>query len=101
MAAGLLLFAIAPLQRVADKVANVALPNVAEPTAVAARPAAERADAYRGAVRMALADGVVTKAEERALAQLAQALQLGPREAFDLREGVEGEIPGSVNTSVN
>lgn len=48
-------------------------------------------DAYRAAVEMALADGVVTRAEERALARLAQACGLDHLEALDVREEVERE----------
>lgn len=92
VAAGLLLFAIRPLERVAERVADVALPEVREAPPVATASADERRAAYRDAVRMALADGIVTRPEERALASLAHALALNAPEALALREDVEREL---------
>lgn len=92
VAAGLLLFGIAPLQRMAERVADAAMPNVNEPVR---RGAAEDAAAYRAAVEMALADGVVTRQEEKALARLAERLGIGSDAAWSIREDVEREV-GSV-----
>ncbi|MGQ0536554.1 MAG: hypothetical protein ACT4PT_10830 [Methanobacteriota archaeon] len=96
LAAGALVFALAPLQRAAERVAVAAVPAEGAPVAVGrGRPAAHggpptaNRDAYRAAVEMALADGVVTRAEERSLAKLAQALGLGPEDALEVREEAE------------
>lgn len=83
--AGLLLFAIAPLQRVADRVATAAMPGVREDGFTPER----RAEFYRKAVAMALSDGRITREEERHLAAIAEDLALGHTEALRLREEVE------------
>lgn len=84
-AAGTLVFAMAPLQRVAERIATSAVPLAAD----ASSAVTERTEAYRSAVAMALADGVLTRDEERHLAKLATALRLGHEEALTIREGVE------------
>ncbi|MBW3582606.1 MAG: TerB family tellurite resistance protein [Euryarchaeota archaeon] len=89
-AAGALVFAIAPLQRAADRLAAKAVP-VAEPSSLAR-------DTYRHAVRVAFADGTMSRDEERALARLQQGLGLGPEEALDVRDEIEAER-GPVRTS--
>ncbi|HLE96634.1 MAG TPA: hypothetical protein VI997_04620 [Candidatus Thermoplasmatota archaeon] len=87
VAAGLLLFAIAPLQRMAERVADRAMPGVTDLRALA--EASGKEEAYRAALEMALADRVITRHEERALAKLAHELGIpGPR-ALDLREEAE------------
>lgn len=93
--AGLMLFAIAPIQRIADHVADVAMPRVRQREA--AMPAAKRADFYRLALEMALSDRVITRAEERHLAALAEQLGLSHTEALALREAVERESQASVS----
>ncbi|HET6404534.1 MAG TPA: hypothetical protein VFH78_07795 [Candidatus Thermoplasmatota archaeon] len=85
--AGLLLFAIAPLQRMADRVAAAALPDVREDL-----PADRRMRFYRLAVTMALSDGALTRAEEQHLAQLAEELGLRHTEALAVRQDVEREL---------
>ncbi|MBI4392392.1 MAG: hypothetical protein HY556_01155 [Euryarchaeota archaeon] len=89
VAAGLLLFAIAPLQRAADRIANAAMPNVHEAQEFRAGDKTSQLKAYRAAVEMALADGVITRAEERSLATVAHELGLSPLETLTVREEVE------------
>jgi hypothetical protein len=80
VAAGGLVFALAPLQRLADRVAQRAVPL----------PVTKDAHAtYRDAVELALADGLVNRAEERALARLATQLGLDPERALAIREETE------------
>lgn len=84
--AALMLFAIAPLQRAAEVVANTALPGVHTPRRIGAT---EDETAYRHAVEMALADGIVTRHEEKALNHLAERLGLPAARAWEIREEVE------------
>lgn len=85
LTAGLLLFAISPIQRVAERVASVAVPTVLT------RDEKKR-DLYGLAVSVALADGLVTREEERHLARLAEELHLGHAEALEIRERLEREM---------
>lgn len=81
VAAGLLLFAIHPLQRLSDRFANRAMPNVqASPKYVQRR----KADVYRDAVESLLTDGVLTRKERALLDQL--------RSKLDLDLGVAADI---------
>ncbi|HVM45332.1 MAG TPA: hypothetical protein VM582_05300 [Candidatus Thermoplasmatota archaeon] len=82
MAAGALLFALAPLQRVAERVADAAMPRVKETDE--SRMVRKR-EVYRAAVESALHDGVVTAREHVPLAH-----QLG-LSAGDAR-ALEGEV---------
>lgn len=84
--AGLMLFAIAPIQRAADRVADVALPR----RALDAREA--QLETYRLALQLALADRVITRAEERHLAHLAQHLGIPHVDALDARYAVEVQL---------
>lgn len=81
-AAGALLFALAPLQRVAERVATAAVPLVDDERS---------ANVYRHALRAAMRDGSLSRDEERHLAALADELGLPAREALRLREEVEAE----------
>lgn len=75
-AAGLLLFAIQPLQRAADRVADVALPRVAAtPEYLASR----RLEVYRAAVESAIEEGGID-AKERAILDRLQAKLGLPRQ---------------------
>jgi hypothetical protein len=94
-AAGALVFAIAPLQRVADRIAEKAVPVAASSPAPAPAPsvAPDRALlAYRAAVHAALADGRMTPAEEDHLAEVAHQLALSPRDALRIRREVERAV---------
>ncbi|HVL88470.1 MAG TPA: hypothetical protein VM681_10785 [Candidatus Thermoplasmatota archaeon] len=91
-AAALLVFAIAPLMQFADRVAHAAVPVGSPTTATpAGTPASRRQDVYRAAVRYAIREGRVTRAEERHLADLAAELGIDASTALSLRETVEKE----------
>ncbi|MBI4392388.1 MAG: hypothetical protein HY556_01135 [Euryarchaeota archaeon] len=72
-AAGLLVFAIAPLQRAAEKVASAAMPGV---KSVGEMSSEERARVYREAVAGAWADGNLSREEREMLERLAASLGL-------------------------
>lgn len=88
--AGLLLFALGPIQRAAERVANAAMPHV-QNTEEYRR--GRKADCYKSAVAMALKDRVVTREEERTLALLADELGISSSRALELREEVERQMP--------
>ncbi|HEV8360388.1 MAG TPA: histidine kinase N-terminal 7TM domain-containing protein [Candidatus Thermoplasmatota archaeon] len=83
-AAGMLVFAMAPLQRVADRVATAAMPLGKEPHAMSGD---ERAAVYRDNARVAWADGAIDKSERAMLDRLRASLGLGVEEAVR----IEGE----------
>jgi uncharacterized membrane protein YebE (DUF533 family) len=85
----MLVFALAPLQRVADRVATAAVPLAAAAAVPVAASDVAHARAYRAAVRAALADGDVTRDEEAHLADVAQELGIGAADALRLRREVE------------
>lgn len=87
--AGLLLFALAPIQRVAERVANAALPGVEDSSGWRSQ---KKEDSFRFAVRMALADKMLSREEERGLAKLALDLGIDGVRALELREEVEREL---------
>ncbi len=86
-AAGALVFAMAPLQRVAERLAEKAVPPITPPSPMA--DATRAAATYQAAVRAALRDGRVTRNEEVHLAEVAELLGLGPRDATRLRHEIE------------
>jgi hypothetical protein len=93
-AAGLLVFAMAPLQRAAERVATAAIPVAGGPSpgpSVPPPPRSSREAVYKDAVRLALRDRVLTLEEERALARLGEHLGFATSEALALREAVEAE----------
>jgi hypothetical protein len=81
LAAGCLVFAIAPLQRFYDKVADAAMPGVDDSPEYRE---ARRREIYKNAVMSAMQDGVVTEAERDVLASLASDLGLTPRDTLAL-----------------
>lgn len=83
LAAGALVFALAPLQRMADLLAAKTVP------AAQATASPDLEAQYRTAVRMALADGAITREEERQLAELMEESGLAPTRAFEIREQLE------------
>ncbi|HVL88471.1 MAG TPA: hypothetical protein VM681_10790 [Candidatus Thermoplasmatota archaeon] len=85
-AAGLLVFAIAPLQRAADRLAQAAVPGDD------LRRAAGKEDAFRTAARFALRDHRLSTEEELALAHLSDELGLSHRRALELRNEVEADL---------
>ncbi len=86
-ATALLIFAFAPLQRLAARVTDSALPHVRD---TAEYRLVRKREVYRAAVESALMDGGITTKERRVLATLADELGLTGREAFD----VEAEASG-------
>lgn len=82
LAAGALVFAIAPLSSLADRLAEKAVP-VAGPASVDGS-----VDAYRRAVRLAMRGGI-TREEEHDLAFLADRLGVGAKRALEVREELE------------
>jgi hypothetical protein len=81
----LFFFALAPLQRLSERLADAAFPRVRDPRAT---PPAGRLDAYRQAAELLLADGVLTPQKERALAALADELEIGAINALEVRQHV-------------
>lgn len=79
IAAGAMLFAVAPLQRVAERLARVDR----------APPDDRAADVYREAVELTLLDRAITPREERHLAHLAERLGLAAGSAMDIRLAVQ------------
>lgn len=94
VAAGLLVFAMAPLQRAAERLAEKAVPigeqDAPEQRGVAAVPSSATV-AYKAALRAAMRDGTVTRREERHLAEVARALGVDPVQAHEWRDEVERE----------
>jgi hypothetical protein len=84
-AAGLLVFAMAPLQRAAERVASAAMPGVKPAGAMSSD---ERARAYRELARGAWADGVLTGDERKLLRIAREQLRLSAEDA----EGIEREF---------
>lgn len=92
LAAGALVFALAPLSRVADRLAEKAVP-----VTVAARPHASdgdrREEVFLKAARLALRGGL-SRDEEVHLAELAEELGIGAGRAAAMLREVEGERAG-------
>ncbi|HVL49014.1 MAG TPA: hypothetical protein VM889_10695 [Candidatus Thermoplasmatota archaeon] len=77
-AAGFLVFALAPLQRLAERVSDRAMPQVNEtPAYVTFR----KMEVYKAAVEEVLTDGAVSDKERRILDRLRLQLGLGPDDA--------------------
>lgn len=85
LAAGVLLFAIAPLQRLADRVSDAAMPRVKDTQEY--RTVRKR-EVYRAALESAIEDGDITDKERSMLATLADQLQLTSAEALRLERQV-------------
>lgn len=86
LAAGLLVFALAPLQRLTDRLATRVVP-VIEP----AHASRTQEPAYRVAVRLALRDPRLSPAEEVQLFRVAEALGGPAGRAMEIRHEVERE----------
>lgn len=82
---GLVLFAIAPLQRFGERIANAALPHVHDTAAYRDHRAREL---YAAAWEAAMKDGNVTDRERDVLATLQEKLGLKPTEALAIERGV-------------
>jgi hypothetical protein len=94
-AAGALVFAMAPLQRAAERLAKKAVPIEGDPPStprsLADTKRAEHEDAYQRALRLALRDRVLAREDERELVLIASRLGIAPERAFVLRDEVEAE----------
>lgn len=82
--AGTFVFAASPIQRAMERTSQ----QHPKPGAAASGSAA---DGYRAALRAAMRDGILTRREERHLAEVAMALGISPVQALDLRDEVERE----------
>lgn len=91
VAAGALVFALAPLQRLAGRISEATLPDVEDTPAYRERRGRE---IYAAAVESALIDGVITDAERDVLATLADQLDLSAGEARALERDVAGATGG-------
>lgn len=87
VAAGLMLFAINPLQRVGERVADRALPNVKP---LDQRTAGERAALYNAMVESAWQDGALSRAEGRVLDVARQRLGISLEQAHQIEAAVRG-----------
>lgn len=90
VAAGLLLFALRPIERAADRFADKAMPRVRDDEEY--RTVRKR-DVYRAAVASALQDGAFTEKERDVLATLAQELGLGPAEMRAIERDARADAP--------
>ena len=91
VAAGVLLFAAAPLQRAVEGLAGRQV-AIVDPGRGAS---AHAEDAYRDALRLAMHDGAITPEEERHLASLADRLGVTYGQAVRLRAEVDVELRGA------
>lgn len=90
VAAGTLVFALSPLQRAAERLADRAMPDVrATPDYLQFR----RFEIYRGAVEHALSDGSVTPDERALLDRLRRDLAIPPADAAALESDLLGRTP--------
>lgn len=103
--AGLLLFAISPIQRAAERIANAAVPlQAAAPIPAAATTPRDleigltqrerRESSYREAVRLALRDRPLSAHERVHLYRLADDLGIGAGRAAEIQHDVEREARG-------
>jgi hypothetical protein len=86
--AGLMLFAISPMQRVAERVAATAVPARTEATGLEGR----KAEIYKAALEGALQDGVVTDRERTMLQRLQLELGIANAEARTLEADVRTAV---------
>lgn len=92
VAAGLLLFALAPLQRMAERISDAAMPrvhNTAEYRTVRKR------EVYLAAVESAMEDGNITERERSVLATLADQLGLGAKETLQIEREARIAVGGA------
>lgn len=85
VAAGLLLFALAPLQRMAERVSDAAMPRVRDTEEYRT---VRKHEVYLAAVESAMGDGELTEKERNVLATLADQLGLGVKETLELERRV-------------
>lgn len=89
VAAGLLLFALNPLQRWSERLANVALPHVHESEEYARF---RRLELYKAALEEMLADGTLSPKDQRVLAGLRKKLTIADSVAANLERDVRAML---------
>ncbi len=89
LAAGVLIFFLAPLQRLADRVASTAVPHSG--AAVSEADKERRRSLYRSTVERFLDDGSIGDQEAQELADLAEELDIGAGTARRIQQEVEGQ----------
>lgn len=92
LAAGALLFAIAPLQRIADRIADAAMPKVHD---TAEYRTVRKHEVYQAAVESLLEDGEITEKDRRTLATLQDQLGLMARDAHRVESLVRNGSKGA------
>ncbi len=98
IAAGLLLFALSPLQRFGHKIANAAMPDVVP---IGLRTKAERLDLYRHQLEIAWMDGRLTRKEALLLDTFRSRLGLSPEEAAGLQHSLAAAVPARLGRGVH
>lgn len=92
LGAGLLVFAIAPLQRLADRFSNAAMPGVRDTEEYRL---VRKRDVYRAAVESALVDGNLSEKDRGVLATLADELGLTNRDASAIQAQTARRLGGA------
>ncbi|MBI4392315.1 MAG: hypothetical protein HY556_00760 [Euryarchaeota archaeon] len=88
VATGALVFALAPLQRAADRIADKAMPRVSDD---AEYRTVRKREVYAAAVESALEEGDIRPKERGMLATLADQLGLGPKEMHEIEVEARSE----------
>jgi hypothetical protein len=91
LAAGALVFAIAPLQRFADRLGDAAMPRVQD---TAEYRTVRKREVYRAAVESALEESGISVKERGMLATLAEQLGVGPKEMHDIERDAQSARAG-------
>lgn len=89
LASGALLLVVHPLQRIATRVSDVAMPNVQPGSDYLAY---RRLELYRAALEGAMEDGVVSLKENRSLERLREKLGIPPKDARALENDVVAQL---------
>jgi uncharacterized membrane protein YebE (DUF533 family) len=96
LAAGVLMFFLAPLQRFAEKVASTAMPNTRNTPEYAAY---RKMQVYEAAVSEAMAEGVISHKERALLAHLRDSLGISVADAEALERDVYAVGTGDFQTA--
>lgn len=97
LAAGVALFALRPIERVAARIADGAMPSVHDTEEYRL---VRKRDVYRAAWESALADGIVTDKERRVLATLQDKLGLTALDALAAEEEARAAVPPRADEAV-
>ena len=97
LAAGVVVIALRPLQRLFEALVDILMPGVeAKPAYLDQR----KAEVYSAAYEAGVEDGQITEKERAILQRLADQLAIGPEEASRLEEAVSARLGISLNPSV-